>query len=61
MACSNQRRFEPSQETDVKKMINGNVSLELISLLFVSVYGDASSILSCVLPLVLRLQTVQEW
>ena len=24
------RRFEPSQETDVKKMINGNVSAELI-------------------------------
>ena len=27
-----QRRFEPSQETGVKKMINGNVSSEFISL-----------------------------
>ena len=25
-----QRQFEPSQETGVKKMINGNVTLELI-------------------------------
>ena len=39
-----QRRFEPSQETGVKKMINGNVSSEFISLWFASVYGAASSI-----------------
>ena len=36
--------FEPSQETGVKKMINGNVSSEFISLWFASVYGAASSI-----------------
>ena len=51
-----QRRFEPSQEMVVKKMINGNLSSEFISLLFASVYGAASSIQNCVSPLVLRLQ-----
>ena len=35
-------QFSSVQETGVKKMINGNVSLELISLLFASVYGAAS-------------------
>ena len=55
-----QRRFEPSQETGVKKMINGNVSSEFISLWFASVHGAASSIQNCVSPLVLRLQKVQE-
>ena len=50
-----QRRFELSQETGVKKMINGNVSSEFISLWFASVHG-ASSIQNCVSPLVLRLQ-----
>ena len=50
------RRFEPSQETGVKKMIHGNVSSEFISLWFASVYGTAGSIQSCVSPLVLRLQ-----
>ena len=50
-----QRRFEPSQETGVKKMINGNVSSEFISLWFASVHC-ASSIQNCVPPLVLRLQ-----
>ena len=64
MAGSNkrwrQRRFEPSQEKDVlKKIINGNVSSELILLWLASVYG-ASSIQFCVSPLVLRLQKVQE-
>ena len=49
-----QRRFEPSQETGVKKMINGNVSSEFISLWFASVHGAASSIKNCVSPLVLR-------
>ena len=39
-----QRRFEPSQETGVKKMINGNVSSEFISLWFASVHGAASFI-----------------
>ena len=51
-----QRRFEPSQEMGVKKMINGNLSSEFISLLFASVHGAASSIQNCVSPLVLRLQ-----
>ena len=37
-----QRRFEPSQETGVKKMINGNVSSEFISLWFASVHGAAN-------------------
>ena len=55
-----QRRFEPSQETGIKKMINGNVSLEFISLWFVSVQRAASFIQHCVSPLVLRLQKVQE-
>ena len=32
-----QRRFKPSQETDVKKMIIGNVSSEFISLWYASV------------------------
>ena len=45
---------------DVKKMINGNVSSELISLLFASVFGAASSIQYCVSPLDLRLQKVKE-
>ena len=36
-----QRRFEPSQETGVKKMINGNVSSEFILLWFASVYGSS--------------------
>ena len=49
-----------SQETSVKKMINGNVSLELNSLWFAGVYGAASSIQNCVSPPVLRLQKVQE-
>ena len=40
----------------VKKMKNVNVSSELISLLFVSVYGAASSIQNCISPLVLRLK-----
>ena len=39
-----QRRFEPSQGTGVKKMINDNVSSELISLWFASMHGAASSI-----------------
>ena len=39
-----------------KKIINGNVSSELISLLFAGVYGVASSIQNYVSPLVLRLQ-----
>ena len=51
-----QRRFEPSQETGVKKMINGNVSSEFIPLWFASVHGAASFIQNCVSPLVLRLQ-----
>ena len=55
-----QRRFEPSQETGVKKMINGNLSSEFISLWFANVHGAASSIKNCVSPLVLRLQKVQE-
>ena len=55
-----QRRFEPSQEMGVKKMINGNLSSEFISLLFVSLYRAASSIQNCVSPLVLHLQKVQE-
>ena len=55
-----QRWFEPSQEMGDKKMINGNLSSEFISLLFASVYGAASSIQNCVSPLVLRLQKVQE-
>ena len=55
-----QRRFEPSQETGVKKMINGNVSSEFISLWFASVHGAASSIQNCVSPLLLRLQKVQK-
>ena len=37
-----QRRFEPSQETGVKNMINGNVSSEFISLWIVSVHGAAN-------------------
>ena len=41
------RRFEPSQEMGVKKMINGNLLSEFISLLFASVYGAASSIQNC--------------
>ena len=45
----------------VKKVINGNVSSEFISLGFVSVHGAASSIQNCAPPLVLRLQKVQEW
>ena len=44
----------------LKKMINGSVLSELILLWFASVYGAASSIQNCVLPLVLRLQKVQE-
>ena len=40
------RQFEPSQETGVKKMINGNVPSEFISLWFVSVHGAASYIQS---------------
>ena len=56
-----QRRFEPAQETGVKKMINGNMLSEFISLWFASVHGAASSIQNCVSPLVLRLQKVQEW
>ena len=55
-----QRRFGPSQETGVKKIINGNVSSEFISLWFASVHGAASSIQKFVSPLVLRLQKVQE-
>ena len=55
-----QRRFEPSQETGVKKTINGNVSSEFISLWFASVHGAASYIQNCVSPMVLRLQKVQE-
>ena len=55
-----QRRFEPSQKTGVKKMINGNVSSEFISLWIASVHGAASSIQSCVSPLVLRLQKWQD-
>ena len=55
-----QRQIEPSQETGVKKMINGNVSSAYISLWFASVHGAASSIQNCVSPLVLRLQIVQE-
>ena len=55
-----QRRFEPSHETGVKKMINGNVSSEFISLWFASVHVAASSIQNCVSPLLLRLQKVQE-
>ena len=51
-----QRRFEPSQETGVKKMINGNVSSEFISLWFASVHGAASYIQNFVSPLVWRLQ-----
>ena len=47
-----QRRFEPSQETGVKKMINGNVSSEFISLWFASVHRAASSIQNCFSPLV---------
>ena len=39
-----QRRFEPSKETWVKKMINGNVSSEFISLWFASVHVAASYI-----------------
>ena len=46
-----QRRFEPSQETGVKKMINGNVSSEFISLWFASGHGAASSIQNCISPL----------
>ena len=41
------RRFEPSQETGVKKMINGNVSSKFISLWFASMQGAASSIQNC--------------
>ena len=55
-----QRRFEPSQEMSVKKMVNGNLSSEFISLLYASVYGAAISIQNCVSPLVLRLHKVQE-
>ena len=55
-----QRRFEPSQETGIKKMISGSVLSELISLWFASVYWAASSIQNSVSPLVLRLQKVQE-
>ena len=55
-----QRQFDPSQKTGVKKMINGNVSSEFISLWFASVDGAASSIQNCVSRLVLRLQKVQE-
>ena len=58
--CWRQRRFKPSQEMGIKKMINGNVLSELVSLWFASVYGAASSIQNCVLPLVLHLQKVQE-
>ena len=43
-----QSRFEPSPETGVKKMINGNVSSEFISLWFASVHGVAISIKNCV-------------
>ena len=43
-----------------KMMIKGNVLAELIWLWFAIVYRAASSIHSCVLPLVLRLQRVQE-
>ena len=51
-----QRRFVPSQDVCVKNMINGNLSSELILLLFTSVYGAASSIQNCASSLVLRLQ-----
>ena len=44
----------------IRGIMNGNVSSEFISLLFVSVHGAASSIQNCVSPLVLRLQKVQE-
>ena len=64
MACSNkrwpQRRFEPLQETDVKKTMNGNVSSEWILSRFASVKGAASSFQNYVSSLVLRLQEVQE-
>ena len=46
-----QRRVEPSQEMDVKKMINDYVSSDLISLIFANMYGAASSIQNCVSPL----------
>ena len=58
--CWRLERFEPSQIMGVKKMISGNVSSELISLWFASVYGAASSIQNCLSPLVLRLQREQE-
>ena len=58
--CWRQRRFESSQETDVKKMITVNVSSEFISLWYANVHGAASSIQNCFSPLVLRLQKVQE-
>ena len=64
MAGSNkryrQRWFEPSQEWFLKKMINDNVSSDLILLWFASVYGAASYIPNCVSHLVLRLQKVLE-
>ena len=47
-----QRRFEPSQEMGVKKMINRNLSSELISLWFASIDGGTSAIQNCVSPLV---------
>ena len=46
-----QRRFGPSQGTGDKKIIDGNVSSEFISLWFVSVHGAARSIQNCVSPL----------
>ena len=55
-----QRSFKLSQETGVKKLINGNVSSKFVSLWFASVHGAATSIKNCVSPLVLRLQNVQE-
>ena len=51
-----QSRFETSQETVVKKIINGKVSSVLISLWFASVYGATSSNQNCVSPLLLCLQ-----
>ena len=39
-----QRRFEPSQDTGDKKMIDSNVSPEFISSWFAKLYGAASSI-----------------
>ena len=54
------RRFEPSHEMGVKKAIKWNISLELISLWYASMDRTATAILSCISPLVLHLQRVQE-